>query len=346
MNFSSDNAAGVSPEIMAALAEANQGPAMAYGNDPWTERLTDRLSDIFERRVAVFPVTTGTAANSLALSALCPPYGSVYCHTHAHIAEDECGAPEFYTGGAKLMLVAGGNGRIDVDVLATALRSGGRGNEHHVQPAAVSLTQATEAGTVYTPDQVAGIAAVAREHGLAVHMDGARFANALHFLDCSPADATWRAGVDVLSLGATKNGAMAAEAVVFFDPDRASDLRFRRKRAGHLSSKMRFVSAQLLAVVDDGLWLRNAARAHRLATELGAGLAAVPGIDVVHPVEANLVFARMPAAIVAALHDKGFLFHVRGGDDKRPLARLVTAFDTSLDDVGALVTAARQAVSR
>ncbi len=341
MNFCSDNTAGAAPEIMAALAEAGAGQAMAYGDDAVTGSLAARFGEVFETDVAVFPVVTGTASNVLALAAMTPPFGAVYCHREAHIAVDECGAPEFYTGGAKLALLDGGDGKLEAAVVARALADAGAGVVHHVQPAALSLTQQTECGTAYGVDEVAALCEVAHGHGLGVHMDGARFANAVDHLGCAPADVTWRAGVDVLSFGATKNGALAAEAVVVFKPELARELGYRRKRAGHLLSKMRFVSAQLAAYLEGGLWLRNAAHANRLATVLAEGLAAVAGAELVYPVEGNEVFVRLPEPVIAALLADGFAFHRWGGENATTV-RLVTAFNTRAEDVAAIVDAARR----
>src|SRR5262245_32552627 len=274
-NFCSDNVTTIAPEIMTALERANSSAAMPYGNDEITKRLEQRIAQIFERSVAVFPVATGTASNALALSTLTPPYGVLYCHEQAHIQVDECGAPELYTGGAKLLPLPGASGKLTPGALAAALSLGWRGSVSNPQPAVLSLTQATENGTVYRLDEVRALAEVAHAHGLKVHMDGTRFANALVSLNCAPADASWRAGVDVLSLGATKNGALAAESVIFFDPALAQTMAFRRKRGGHLFSKMRFVSAQLEAYLSDDLWLRNARHANAMARRLADGLAKI-----------------------------------------------------------------------
>lgn len=314
-DFRSDNEAPAAPEIMAALAAANTGSAHAYGDDPWTGRLAERFGAAFETELAVWPVATGTAANALALAELAPPWGAVYCHPDAHANADECGAPEFYSGGAKLVGVAGAHGKIDADRLARTLAATGAHGEHEALPSALSLTQATEAGTVYTPDEVAALAAAARRHGLGVHMDGARLGNALARLGCAPADATWRAGVDILSFGATKNGALAAEAVVDFRPGADSTLARRRKRGGHLWSKMRYLSAQLEAYLEDGLWLRLAQRANAGAARLAAGLEALPGVALLHPIEANEVFVRAPPDVFAALRAAGFEFHPWPGAD-------------------------------
>ncbi len=341
MNFCSDNTTGAAPEIVAALAAANDGHAMPYGEDSLTRGLAAQFSEVFEREVEVFPVATGTAANALSLSLMTPAFGAVYCHREAHVAVDECGAPEFYTGGAKLVPLDGADGKLGSDTLAAALAGAGAGFVHHVQPAAISLSQLTECGTAYGADEVAALSAVASGHGLGVHMDGARFANAVAGLGCAPADVTWRAGVDVLSFGATKNGAWAAEAVVVFTPDLARELGYRRKRAGHLLSKMRFVSAQLEAILADGLWLRNAAHANRLAAALGEGLAALPDAGLVHPVQGNEVFVRLPEAVIAGLLADGFAFHRWGGETSTSV-RLVTAFNTRAEDVQALIDSARR----
>lgn len=338
MNFMSDNVTGAAPEILDALVAANKGTAPSYGADEWTHRLTTRLSTLFERDVAVFPVATGTAANALSLAALTPPWGSIYCHAEAHIQADECGAPEMFTGGAKLVPLPGDHGKITPDTLSDALARVHKGFVHSVQPAALSLTQATECGTVYTPDELAALTAIARRHGLYVHMDGARFANAMATLGCSPADATWRVGVDVLSFGATKNGALGAEAVVFFDRSLTENFGYRRKRAAHLFSKMRFLSAQLEAYLHDGLWLRLAGHANRMAQRLADGLSALPGAALAHPVDANEVFVSLPEPVIAGLEAAGFGFYRWDGS----VVRLVTAWSTQEADVDALVEAAKK----
>ena len=308
-NFRSDNESPAAPEIMAAVAAANEGPARAYGDDAPSRRLDALFGALFETPVAVWPVATGTAANALSIAALAPPWGAVYCHPQAHLNVDECGAPEFYAGGAKLIPAPGAHGKIDPRGLAEALAAAGAHGEHETPPSVLSLTQATEAGTVYAQGEIAALTEIARAHGLRVHMDGARLGNAAARLGCAPADITWRAGVDVLSFGATKNGALAAEAIVDFRPGAGEDIRRRRKRGGHLWSKMRFLSAQLAACAEDGLWLRLAARANAGAARLAAGLAALPGAELLHPVEANEVFARLAPAALAALEAGGFEFH-------------------------------------
>ena len=344
MNFASDNTAPVHPKIFAALEAANQGHAMAYGNDAIAKRLERRFADLFERPCAVFPVATGTAANALSLAAMCPPWGSIYCHPQAHIDDDECGAPEFYTGGAKLVGVEGANGKLTAHGLDAALGGAGTHGVHHVQPSAVSLTNATEAGTVYGIGEVAAIADVARRRKLKLHLDGARFANALVHQNASPADATWRAGVDILSFGATKNGCMAAEAIVVFDPALADTLAFRRKRAGHLFSKMRYLAAQLDAYLDGDLWLDMARHSNALAKRLSAGLAALPGARLAHPVEANEIFVDLPEAAVAALEKAGFVVY-RWNGPGTTLLRLVVSWSSNADDADRLVATAGAALT-
>lgn len=341
MNFCSDNVTGASPEIVAALIAANEGSAMPYGDDEITQSLQPKLSDLFETDLVVFPVATGSAANALALSALVPPYGAIYCHADSHIYVDECGAPEFYTGGAKLVTLHGANGKMAADDLAHALQHGGTGVVHHVQPAAVSITQATEAGTVYPLDEIRAIAQTAHHYNLPLHMDGARFANAIASLGCQPADMTWRAGVDVLSFGATKNGAFAAEAVIFFNRDYAQSFVYRRKRGGHLFSKMRFLSAQLQAYITDDLWLKNALHANAMASKLAKGLAAIPGVQFRYPVEANELFLELPTDLIEGLLADGFRFY-RWAGEEASLVRLVTAFNTQEAHVEALIQSAHR----
>ncbi|HYB10616.1 MAG TPA: low specificity L-threonine aldolase [Alphaproteobacteria bacterium] len=341
MNFASDNVTGASQEILAAIAAANEGAAMPYGDDPITRRLEGVFNELFEREVISFPVATGSAANSLALATMTPPYGAVYCHPASHINTDECGAPEFYTGGAKLIPIAGENGKITVAALEHALANSGKGNVHHVQPSALSLTNETEVGTLYRVDEVSALAACAHAHGLYVHMDGARFANAIVALGSTPAELTWRAGVDALSFGATKNGAIGAEAVVFFEPKLAESFGYRRKRGAHLFSKMRFVSAQLEAYCKDGLWLRHACHANAMAKRLSGQLQTIPGVELVYPVEANEIFARIPGAAIEGAFADGFFFYRRVGETDEH-CRLVTAFNTKPEDVDGLIASLRR----
>jgi threonine aldolase len=336
-DFRSDNVAGVAPEVLTALAAAAQGSASSYGEDAITRRVEAKLAELFARDVTLFTVATGSAANALALAQLVPGWGSVLCHREAHIATDECGAPEFYSGGAKLALLDGAHGKISAEAVATHLARDSRG-VHHVQPMAVSISQSTEAGTCYTPDEIAAIGEAGRKHGLKFHMDGARFANALASLGCAPAEATWKSGVDVLSFGVTKNGAMAAEAVIFFDNALAQDFAYRRKRGGHLFSKGRFASAQFEAQLTDRLWLKLAGHANAMASRIGRALGGIQGVSLLHPVEANELFVLMPEAVIDRLEAAGFRFY-RWETAEGPCIRLVTAFDTEAAYADGLIAA-------
>ncbi|WP_062645765.1 threonine aldolase family protein [Streptomyces maremycinicus] len=332
--FSSDNAAGTSPEIIEAVARAASGQALPYGADDSTAAVRRRLSDIFEREVDVLPVSTGSAANALSLAALTPPWGSVLCHRESHINNDECGAPEFYTAGAKLVALGGDDGKIDPDELRAAARHKA-GDVHSVEPSVVSVTQATETGAVYTLDEIRALGSIAGETGLRLHMDGARFAGAVAALGCAPADLTWRAGVDLLSFGATKNGTMTADAIVVFDRSLTPELSFRAKRAGQLASKMRFHTAQLDAYLADGLWLRNAARAGAMAVRLREGLKSVPGVGLLGAADANIVFCRLPRQVTEGLLADGYAFY---HDRWEPgVVRFVTSFATTAEDVDQLL---------
>jgi threonine aldolase len=334
MNFASDNSYGAWPEIVAAIGAAATGAVPSYGDDALTAKVRARLAELFEREPVVFPVISGTAANALALATLVPPHGAIFCHGESHIAVDECGAPEFFTHGAKLVPLEGEGAKLVPETLERALGHFQKGFVHHVQPACLSITQSTELGTVYRPGEIAALSALAHAHGMKVHMDGARFANALAHLGCTPAEATWRAGVDAMSFGATKNGALGAEAVIFFNPAEARDFEYRRKKAGHLLSKMRFISAQLDAYLEGTRWLDRAACANGLARKLAEGLRGVPGVELAHPVEANAVFAYLPDAMVARLRRQGAVFYdwspPKGG---RTLVRLVASFATPDEDV-------------
>jgi threonine aldolase len=337
MNFASDNAAPVAQPILDAIARANTGYALGYGNDDDTRAVERRLSEIFEREVATFLVPTGTAANALAVAHIAPPWGVVFCHGESHIATDECGAPEFFGGGFKLAGLLGDAGKIAPETLKTALAAYGGHSPHQMVAAALSITQVTEAGTIYRVDEIAALSAIAHGRALAVHMDGARFANALVRLNATPAQMTWQAGIDALSFGATKGGAMGAEAVVVFDPARAAFFGERRKRGGHLLSKHRFLAAQFAAFLEGGLWLDLARHANAMASELAEKLAAL-GLPAVFPVEANLVFAALPRALDAKLKAAGASYYVRPSETlclppDRVLARLVTSFATRQDDV-------------
>lgn len=335
MNFASDNTAGVAPDILGALAAANLGFAPGYGNDPATRAVERQFSTLFEREVAVFLVPTGTAANALSLAHVTPPWGGVLCHQQSHIMTDECGAPEFFGGGLKLIGLPGDGGKLAPDTVAAAIGHYSGHRPHQVNAATLSLTQATEAGTLYRPAEIAALTGIAGRHGLKVHMDGARFANALARLDASPADITWKAGIDVLSFGATKGGAMAAEAVVFFDPAIADAMHERRKRGGHLFSKHRFLAVQIEAFLRDDYWLRLARHANAMADLLQARLNAA-GVKILWPVEANLVFAVLPRALDAKLKAAGAAYYARRSDalsEGEMLVRLVTSFATAESEI-------------
>ena len=339
-SFASDNVSCACPEVMGALLAANEGIAGSYGNDEWSARLQQRLSTVFEKQVTVFPVVSGTVANALSLAALTPAYGKVFCHELSHINTDECGAPEFFTQGAKLIPIHSITGKITVDALQQAIR--GRGNVHSAQPAALSITQSCEVGAVYRVDEITKLTALAHEHGLRVHMDGARFANALASLGVSPAEMTWKAGVDVLSLGGTKNGCLAAEAVVFFNEQDVGDFSFLHKRSGQLLSKMRFIAAQLEAYLSDDVWLRNARHANAMAKRLSQGLTDL-GLELAYPVEANELFVHLPQTLIEVLDQQGYAIAAGELDETAP-PRFVTAWNTSEQEVDALLVAMREAL--
>jgi threonine aldolase len=348
MIFGSDNMLGASQQVLDAIVRANVGLAASYGADDWCAQATARIADVFECPVEVFYVSTGTVANSLALSALVPPWGSVLCHHQAHIVNDESSAPELFSGGARLSPIVDASGKLGPAALAQALATAPH-PPHNVVPRALSLTQATECGLVYTPAEVSALAKLAHDNDLYVHMDGARFANAVASLGCSPAESTWRAGVDVLCLGASKNGALMAEAIVFFDPALAEDFAFRVKRAGQMAAKGRLFGAQFCGWLDNDHWLDLARHANGKARELSAALAAVPGVEVVWPVDANEVFVTMPTALATRLRAAGGVFYdwhpsalpagrVLGADDS--FVRLVCGFGTESAQIDALLQAA------
>lgn len=351
MEFASDNTSGAAPQVLAAVAAANAGYAPSYGTDPAMARVTDLVREIFEApEAAVYLVTTGTVANALSAALLCPQWGAIYCHGEAHVEVDECGAPEFYIGGGKTAPVGGVHGKITADTLRARMALTPQGGVHHIQHGMLTLTNLTEAGTLYRPGEVASLAAIARAEGMKVHMDGARFANALAGSGAAPADLTWRAGVDVLSLGGTKNGCFGVEAVVIFDPAKAWEFELRRKRAGHLMSKHRFLSAQMEAYLADGLWLRLAAQANRMADRLAQGLAALPGGSLVHPREGNIVFACFPRALHRRATEAGGHYYLwpfdqslDGADEELLSARFVCSWSTIEADVDALLAVLRDA---
>ncbi|WP_397575830.1 threonine aldolase family protein [Sphingorhabdus sp.] len=334
MRFFSDNAAPVHPAVMQAMADANHIDT-AYDGDQWSARLDAAFSAVFGRDVAVLWVATGTSANCLALASLVQPHQGVICHREAHIEVDECGAPGFYTAGAKLMLVEGEGAKVTPETVEACL-NGIRNDVHQVQAAALSITNATEYGMVYTPAEVAALGALCHDRGLSLHMDGARFANAVATLGCAPADVTVNAGVDVLSFGFVKNGGLGAEALVYFDPAMADAARYRRKRAGHLQSKGRFLAAQLLAMLENDMWLSNA-RSANAAAQIIAGAAAG---RLLYPVQANEIFLRLTPAEAAALRAQGFDFYDWGVvDENWGAARLVTSWQHTEADVTPLARA-------
>ena len=341
MNFASDNTAAMAPGILDAIVRANEGFAFGYGNDALTRAVERRIGEVFECDAAVFLVPTGTAANALSLAHVTPPWGGVLCHQQAHIVTDECGAPEFFGGGLKLIGLSGEGCKLSRQRVEWAIARYSGHVPHQVNAATLSITQATEAGTIYRVDEIAGLAEAAHAHGLAVHMDGARFGNALARMNVTAAEATWQAGVDVLSFGATKGGALAAEAVVLFDPERGAGMSERRKRSGHLVSKHRFVAAQIEAFLAGDLWLRLAQHANAMADRLASGLTGA-GLVPVWPVEANEVFVTLPSAIDARLRSAGAIYYPwitgalpAGGElpADHILVRLVTSFATSADEV-------------
>jgi threonine aldolase len=337
MRFASDNTSGAAPEVMAAILKANEGYEPSYGADAAMERLTALVRKLFEApEAAVHLVATGTAANALAIATHCPPWGAVFCHQHAHIAEDECNAPEFYSG-AKLVLVPGAQGKITPTTLSAALATTGEGGVHGVQRGMLSLTNLTEAGTVYTPGEVVTLTALAKQHDLPCHLDGSRFANALVATGATPAEMTWKAGIDVLSLGGTKNGCLGVEAVVLFDPAKAWEFELRRKRGGHLFSKHRFLSAQMEAYLTDGLWLRLAAQANAMGQRLASGLKA-KGVTV-PDAPANMLFPEWPPGTHDRLGAAGAVYYRFPAPDGHERARLVASWSTTEADVDRFLAA-------
>lgn len=332
-HFASDNNAGICPEVFAALAQANQAHAPGYGDDPWTRRAQELFRETFETDCEVFFVFNGTASNCLALSSLCESFHGIICHRHSHIQTDECGAPGFFLHGATLLPADAALGKLTPEAVRSAFQQ--RHDFHAPQPRALSLTQATELGAVYSLEELGALRETARELGLYVHMDGARFANAAASLDASPADLTHRAGVDVLSLGGTKDGAAFGEAVVFFNRKRADNFRRRAKQSGQLASKMRFLSAQWVGLLEGGAWLRHGARANEVAHYLELRLAALPGVKLAYPRQANAVFAALPPGAAVAVTDRGWRFYDDVGPDGA--ARLMCSWDSTEADVDAFV---------
>jgi threonine aldolase len=336
--FASDNYAGICPEAWQAMEQANSGFASSYGDDLWTERACASIREVFETDCQVFFVFNGTAANSLALAALCRSYHSVLCHDLAHVETDECGAPEFFSNGTKILHIPGPHGKLDLAAVEQAITR--RSDIHYPKPRVLSLTQSTELGTVYSADEIRAASTVARRHGLRVQMDGARFANAVAALGVSPAEISWRSGVDVLCLGGAKNGMAIGEAVVFFDRVLAEEFEYRCKQAGQLASKMRFISAPWIGMLEGGIWLKNAAHANRMARMLADELERIPGLRLMSPCQANAVFVEMPAESAAALRAAGWHFYSFIGTGG---ARFMCSWQTSQEDVRALVEAVRRA---
>ena len=329
--FVSDNTAGLCPEVCAAIVDANTGAAASYGEDDWTRLLCDRVRELFEIDCDVFLVFNGTAANAVALAQLCQPFHSVICHEYAHIDNDECGACEFYTGGSKLIPTRGANGKIDLCEVEAALT---RQHElHSHKPRVISLAQATELGTVYAADEIREISAFAKKRSMFLHMDGARFANAIAALRCAPKEITWRAGVEVLCFGGTKNGLAAGELVVFFNKERSADFGYRVKQGGHLASKMRFLAAPCLALLADEVWLKNARQANEAALKLANGLRSC-GAEIVFPVESNAVFSRLDAMVAQNIRERGWDFYKFIEPD---IYRLMCAWSATEEAISALL---------
>lgn len=330
--FASDNYAGICPEAWQAMAEANQGFANAYGEDRWTARACDLLRDFFETDCQVYFVFNGTAGNSLALASLCNSYHSVICHEIAHVETDECGAAEFFSNGTKILLVPGDNGKVDLEAVAHTITR--RVDIHYPKPKVLSITQATELGTVYSRSELQATGALAHEFGMRLHMDGARLGNALASLEAHPADLTWRAGVDVLTLGGAKNGMAIGEAVVFFNTELASEFDYRCKQAGQLASKMRFLAAPWIGLLESGAYLRNAAHANRCAAQLEKQLQQIPGIELCYPRQANAVFVSMPPHVSKKLEERGWRFYTFIGLGQ---ARFMCSWQTTVEDIAALI---------
>ena len=338
MFFASDNGSGAAPEIMAALQRANEGYALRYGADAIMDRVRERIRAVFDApEAAVYLVATGTAANALSLAIHSQPWTAVFCHDAAHIAVDECGAPEFYTGGAKLMPVPGAHGKMTVETLSQTLARISHGDVHSVQRGVLSITNVTEAGTLYSPAEIAALTAVAKSSGMPCHLDGARFANAVVATGATAAEMTWKAGIDVVSFGGTKNGCMGVEAVVMFDPAKAWEFELRRKRAGHLFSKHRFLSAQMEAYLTDDLWLRLATHANLMGQRLARGLARVPDARLLHPADANILFPEWTAGTHDRAEAKGAIYDRGPAAEGREAARLVASWQTTERDVGDLL---------
>lgn len=333
-DFASDNTAGITPEAWAAIEKANAGFAPGYGTDDWTARACDLIREIFETDCEVFFTFNGTAANALALASMCQSYNSIICHAHSHVETDECGAPEFFSNGAKVLTVTGAHAKIEPVALERQVTR--RDDVHYPKPRVISLTQSTEMGTLYKPEELAAIHDIAKRHDLFIHMDGARFANAVAALGIAPAELTWKRGVDVLCFGGTKQGMPVGDAVVFFNRELARDFERRCKQAGQLASKMRFIAAPWVGMLEDGAWLRHARHANDCARRLGEALEA-KGVELVCPVEANAVFAKFPKDLVKRLRDAGWIFYTFIGDGG---ARLMCSWESTQQSIDELLAAA------
>ncbi len=331
--FASDNVTPACPEIMDAINQANKGCVDSYGNDKWSMALDKKFSELFEKDVKVFTAVTGTAANSLALSSITPSYGNIYCHKISHINVDECGAPEFFTGGAKLITIDGKNGKFNADELQKNIR--GSGIAHNTQPSSVSITQSCETGVIYKPDEILKITQVAKENHMKIHMDGARFSNAIVSLNKSPAEVTWKLGIDVLTFGGTKNGCLDAEAIIFFNPDQVNNFQYLQKRSGQLLSKTRFLSSQLNAYITNGVWLKNAKHANTMAKILSEKLSRINSLELTYPTESNEIFIKIPKNIQEHLNKKGY--SAIPDDMFDGSVRLVSSWNTNSNDIDKLI---------
>ncbi|MBD2355001.1 low specificity L-threonine aldolase [Tolypothrix sp. FACHB-123] len=339
--FASDNNSGICPEALEYMLQANQGSAPAYGNDVWTQKATDYFRELFEIDCEVFFVFNGTAANSLSLAALCQSYHSVICHETSHIETDECGAPEFASNGSKLLLAKGENGKLTPEAIAALVTK--RTDIHYPKPKVISITQATELGTLYTKEELLSIKETARKYNLKIHMDGARFANAVAAMNQSPADITWKSGVDVLCFCGTKNGMALGEAIIFFNKALAEDFDYRSKQAGQLASKMRFISAPWLGLLETGAWLKNARHANQCAAYLEEKLLNIDGVEMMFPREANAVFAKLPEQVIQILKDKGWQFYTFIGVGG---VRFMCSWNTTLARIDELVNDINLALSK
>ena len=340
--FASDNYAGVCPEAFAAMAEANRGHEVSYGNDTWTAKASDLIRDVFETKCEVFFVFNGTAANSLSLASLCQSFNSILCHEMAHVEAAECGAPEFFANGTKLLLLAGSNGKIDPKSIERAVNK--RTDIHYPKPRALSLTQATEVGTVYAIEELRALTDVARHFNLRVQMDGARFANALVSLGATPREITWESGVDVLCFGGTKNGIAIGEAVVFFNLELAREFDYRCKQGGQLASKMRFLSAPWVGMLQEGAWLRHARHANAMASRLETTIRSLPHVEIAYPVQTNSVFAWLPSELVQGMRQRGWKFYTHVGAAEE--ARLMCSWDTTEEDIDAFASDLKELSSK